>query len=212
MAESRVDTVILDVGNVLVHWDPYHLYRKIFLTGDGQPDDERITWFLANVCTPDWNIQQDLGRSIVEANSTLIRRFPEWRTEIEAYYDRFHETIPGPIDSTVTCMRRLQEAGVPVHGLTNFGRETFVMAQERFDFLNQFDGVVVSGEEGLVKPDPAIFELIVRRFKLSPPTCLFVDDSQANIDAARALGFQVHHFTDPAALPPHFAALGLLPD
>ena len=212
MTGTRVDTVILDVGNVLLEWNPRHLYRKIILTEAGRPDEARIDWFLDNVCTMGWNIQQDLGRSIAEANSTLIRRFPEWQAEIEAYYGRFHDTIPGPIETTVTCMGQLQDNGITVHGLTNFGRETFIMAQERFDFLRQFDGVVVSGEEGLIKPDPAIFALINQRFELNPEACLFVDDSKANIDAARALGFQVHHFTQPGALPTHLSALGLLPE
>jgi 2-haloacid dehalogenase len=208
---STVDAVVLDVGNVLIEWDPRALYRKIFLTSDGAPDEERIDWFLTNICDSAWNIQQDLGRSIVEGNAALIRRHPEWRAEIEAYYARHGETIPGPINSTVTCMRDLRAAGMPVHGLTNFGRETFAMAQARFDFLNEFDGVVVSGEEGLVKPDPAIFTILTNRFKLTPARTLFVDDSQANIESANALGFQVHHFTDPGALRPHLTDLRLLP-
>jgi 2-haloacid dehalogenase len=204
-----VDAVILDVGNVLIDWNPRALYRKILLGAGGQPDEARIDWFMANVCTQDWNIQQDLGRSIADAERTLHRQHPEWQIEIAAYYGRFQELIPGPVETTVNCMRRLREAGIPVHGLTNFGRETFAMTRQRFDFLRDFDGVVVSGEEGLVKPDPAIFKLLIQRFKLTPSRSLFVDDSQANIDTAQALGFQVHHFTRPELLPPHLTALGL---
>jgi 2-haloacid dehalogenase len=208
--EARVDAVVLDVGNVLIEWDPRALYRKLFLTEGGTPDEAKVDWFLTNICDQAWNVQQDLGRSIAEANGTLIQRHPEWRAEIEAYYTRFHDTIPGPIESTVACMRALKDAGTPVHGLTNFSRETFAMAQARFDFLNEFDGVVVSGEEGLIKPDPAIFHLMAARFKLSPDRTLFVDDSPANIGSASALGYQVHHFTDPGALRPHLVDLGLL--
>jgi 2-haloacid dehalogenase len=208
--DREADAVVLDVGNVLLDWDPRALYGKIFTTDDGRPDTGKVEWFLGNICTQVWNVQQDLGRSIVEANATLTRQHPEWRDEIEAYYERFHETIPGAIESTVTCMRDLRGAGIPVHGLTNFGRETFAMARERFDFLNEFDGVVVSGEEGLIKPDPAIFNLMVNRFKLAPERVLFVDDSAANIESARALGFQVHHFTNTTALRPHLIDLGLL--
>ena len=210
MNSPAIDAVILDVGNVLIDWNPRALYRKIFLTPNGQPDEAQVDWFLANICTQDWNIQQDLGRSIVDAEATLRRQHPEWQAEIEAFYGRFQETITGPIETTVRCMARLREAGIPVHGLTNFGRETFAMTRQRFDFLRDFDGVVVSGEEGLIKPDPAIFKLLIQRFKLTPERSLFVDDSQANIDTAQALGFQVHHFTRPELLLPHLTALGLL--
>ena len=208
--DREADAVVLDVGNVLLYWDPRVLFRKIFTTDDGWPDTDKVEWFLANICTQVWNVQQDLGRSIVEANATLTHQHPEWHAEIEAYYERFNETISGAIESTVACMRDLREIGIPVHGLTNFGCETFAMARERFDFLNEFDGVVVSGEEGLIKPDPAIFDLMVNRFKLAPERTLFVDDSSTNIEAARALGFLVHHFTDTTALRPHLMELGLL--
>ena len=207
---AKVDAVVLDVGNVLIEWDPRALYRKIFLTDAGAPDEAKVDWFLSNICDQDWNVQQDLGRSIAEANAALIQRHPAWRAEIEAYYDRHADTIPGPIESTVASMRALKAAGIPVHGLTNFGRETFAMARERFDFLNEFDGVVVSGEEGLIKPDPEIFNLVTRRFKLSPARTLFVDDSRVNIDAASALGYQVFRFTEPKALGPRLVDLGLL--
>ena len=209
-AKRSLDAVVLDVGNVLVRWDPRALYRKIFLNADGAPDEDKVAWFLANICDPKWNIQQDLGRSIIEGNAALIRKHPEWREAIEAYYGRHLEALPGPIESTVACMRALKDTGLPVHGLTNYGRETFTMAKTRFDFLSEFDGVVVSGEEGLVKPDPAIFEVLITRFKLTPKRTLFVDDSRANIDTAHDLGFQVHHFTEPDALMPCLVEQGLL--
>lgn len=209
-AQRSIDAVVLDVGNVLIQWDPRALYRKIFLNADGTPDEDKVVWFLDTICDQHWNIQQDLGRSIAEGNAALIRKHPEWREAIEAYYGRHLEALPGPIESTVACMRALKNAGLPVHGLTNYGRETFAMAKTRFDFLNEFDGVVVSGEEGLVKPDPAIFEILTSRFKLTPKRTLFVDDSRANIDAADKLGFQVHHFTAPDALMPCLVEHGLL--
>jgi 2-haloacid dehalogenase len=207
---GSIDAVVLDVGNVLIHWDPPALYRKIFLNPDGTPDEDKVAWFLANICAPEWNIQQDLGRSIAEGNAALIRRHPELRDAIEAYYGHHLEALTAPIQSTVDCMRALQNAGVPVHGLTNYGRETFAMAKTKFDFLNEFDGVVVSGEEGLIKPDPAIFQVLIVRFKLTPGRTLFVDDSAANIAAASRLGFHVHHFTDPVALKPCLIWHGLL--
>lgn len=208
--DREANAVILDIGNVLLDWDPRTLYGKIFTTDDGRPDTDKMEWFLANICTQVWNVQQDLGRSIVEANATLTLQHPKWHAEIEAYYERFNETISGAIESTVACMRDLREVGIPVHCLTNFGSETFAGAREQFDFLNEFDGVVISGEEGLIKPDPEIFGLIVNRFKLAPERTLFVDDTLANIKAARSLGFLVHHFTDTTALRPHLMELGLL--
>ncbi len=204
-----IDAVVFDVGNVLVHWDPRAIYRTIFLADDGRPDEAKVECFLATICVPDWNVQQDLGRSIAEGNAALIRKHPDWKVEIEAYYGRHLDAIFAPIESSVACLRALRAAGIPVHGLTNYGREAFALARTKYDFLNEFDGVVVSGEEGLIKPDRAIFQVLINRFKLTPERTLFIDDSRANIDTAAAMGFHVHHFTDPAALPPHLVALGL---
>ena len=210
MPEETVRSVILDVGNVLLDWDPRHLYRKIFLQEDGKPDEERVAWFLENICTQDWNIQQDLGRSIAAARADLIARFPEWKVEIEIYHDRYDEMIPAAIETTVDCMTDLQARGIPVHGLTNFSAEEFARTRQRFDFLNRFDNVIVSGEEGLIKPDPRIFKIAIHRFELVPGSTLFVDDNNHNICAARKIGFHVHHFTTPDGLRSNLEHLGLL--
>jgi 2-haloacid dehalogenase len=201
--------VVFDVGNVLIRWDPKHLYRKVFTVADGTPDEARIDWFLDNVCDMAWNVAQDLGRPIAEANALLVERHPELQAEIQAYYGRFQEMIPGPIAESVAALERLKAAGVPVYGLTNFGRETFPPTRERFPFLASFDGVVVSGEERVIKPDPAIFRLLTARFGIEPSRTLFVDDSPRNIAAAEALGFHVHLFDEPAALAGTLERLGL---
>jgi 2-haloacid dehalogenase len=193
---SAVEAVLFDVGNVLIHWDPRHLYRKIFRTSDGTPDEERVEWFLGTICTTPWHIRHDLGRSPEEQTSELIRLHPEYRSEIEAFYGRFQEMIPGPLNGIVAAKQRMRTAGIPVYGLTNFCAETFRETRERFGFLREFDGVVVSGEEGMIKPDPRIFELCVSRFGLIPGRTLFIDDSERNIETANELGFRTHHFVD----------------
>lgn len=207
---SAVDAVLFDVGNVLIEWDPRHLYRKIFRTPDGAPDEERVEWFLGTICTTPWHIRHDLGRSPEEQTSELILRHPEHRTEIEAFYDRFQEMIPGPIEAIVTAKKAMRASGIRTYGLTNFGAETFRDTRERFPFLKAFDDVVVSGEEGVIKPDPRIFGLCIERFGLIPGQTLFIDDSERNIEAARNLGFETHLFAGPEDCLEHLVRLDLI--
>lgn len=207
---TAIDAVLFDVGNVLLEWDPRHLYRKIFVTGGGQPDEERIEHFLSAVCTTPWHVQHDLGRTIAEQFAELKPRHPERHDEIDAFYSRFQEMIPGPLEEIVAAKRTMKSAGIPVYGLTNFGAETFAETRTRFPFLNEFDDVVVSGEEGLVKPDPRIFELCIARFGLTPKRTLFIDDSARNIAAADGLGFATHHFTGAPDCLARFRELGLI--
>lgn len=195
MTESRnIDAVVFDVGQVLIEWDPRHLYRRVFTHDDGTPDEARVTWFLTEVCPPAWNIEQDRGRSIADAEAEALARHPDMGPAIRSFYGRFHTMIPGPIPGTVAVLEALKAAGFPVHGLTNFGAETFPTARRRFGFLNAFDTVVVSGEEGVIKPDPKIYEILIERAGLTPARTAFVDDSAANIAAAQKLGFQAHRF------------------
>lgn len=195
MAEARaIDAVVFDVGHVLIEWDPRHLYRRVFTNPDMTTDEARMTWFLTEVCPPAWNVEQDRGRSIADAEAEALSRHPDMGPAIRSYYGRFQTMIPGAIDGTVQVLRSLKTAGVPVHGLTNFGAETFPQTRCRFDFLNLFDTVVVSGEEGVIKPDPKIYELLIERAGLNPSRTAFVDDSPRNVDAAQGLGFQAHLF------------------
>jgi len=194
VAEPGIDAVVFDVGNVLIEWDPRHLYRRVFTNDDGTPDEARVAWFLAEVCTADWNVEQDRGRSIAEAEAEALARHPGMGPAIRSFYGRFQTMIPRAIDGTVAVLEALKAAGMPVHGLTNFSAETFAPTQRRFGFLNRFDTVVVSGAERVIKPDPRIFEILIERARLIPARTAFVDDSPHNIEAARTLGFQAHLF------------------
>lgn len=201
---TRITTVVFDVGNVLISWDPRHLYRRIF---DG--DEERVERFLAEICTPEWNLEQDRGRSFAEAVAERVAAFPQWRAEIEAYDRRWHEMVPGAIEGTVRILAALRAAGVPTYAITNFSAEKFALARARFPFLDGFLGTIVSAHEKLVKPDEAIYRLLVERYGLSAEECLFIDDSPANVAAARAVGMAAHHFIDPARLAQALRAEGL---
>ncbi len=182
--------VVFDIGNVLISWDPRNLYRKIF-----SGDEERVGWFLDNICTAAWNLEQDRGRPWPAAVAELSARHPDWTAEIVAYDTRWHEMIPGAIEGTVSILENLRASGVPTYAITNFSAGKFALARQRFPFLAAFDGIVVSGEERLLKPDPAIYTLFLDRYGLAAADCVFVDDSAANIASARAIGFHTHHFT-----------------
>lgn len=203
-----IDAVVFDVGQVLIEWDPRHLYRKVFTRDDATPDEARVDWFLAEVCHPDWNVEQDRGRSIAEAEAEALSRHPDMGPAIRSYYGRFQAMIPRAIDGTVAVLETLKAAGFPVHGLTNFGAETFPRTRARFGFLNAFDTVVVSGEEGVIKPDPRIYEILIERAGLDPARTAFVDDSPRNIEAARALGFHAHEFRGADGFRSWLQALG----
>ena len=191
---NTVDTVLFDLGGVLVDWNPRYLFRKVF------DDEDEMEWFLANVCNPSWNEQQDSGRTIAEATDELISAYPTHADNIRAYYTRFDETLSGPISGTPDLLAAVKSTGSRVFALTNWSAETFPVARKRFSFLALFDGILVSGEEGLKKPDPEIFHLSVQRFDLQPETTLFIDDSPTNIAAAASLGFTTHHFSAAAEL------------
>lgn len=191
---ATIDAVVFDVGNVLIEWDPRHLYRRVFTNDDGTPDEARVDWFLAEVCHHDWNVEQDLGRSIADAEAEALARHPDMGPAIRSFYGRFQSMIPRAVDGTVEVLEALKAAGMPVHGLTNFSAETFALTCRRFAFLNAFDTVVVSGAERVIKPDPRIFEILIERAGLTPSRTAFVDDSPRNVEAARRLGFHAHLF------------------
>jgi 2-haloacid dehalogenase len=187
-------TLVFDIGNVLIGWDPRHLYRKLFA------DPARMEWFLAEVCDLDWNLEQDRGRPFADAVAERTALHPDLAAEIAAYDRRWAEMVSGPIAGSVALLQAIRAAGVPNYAITNFSTEKFAVAQAMFPFLTGFDGIVVSGEERLVKPDPAIFRLLLDRYGLSAGDCLFIDDSLANAEAARGVGMHAHHFTGPERL------------
>lgn len=198
-------TVIFDLGGVLIDWNPRYLYRKLF---DG--DEAAMEAFLGAVCTPHWNERQDAGRRFAEAEAELIALHPEKEQLIRAWRLRFGETIRGAIDGTVAVLTELKLRGTPLYALTNWSGETFPTQLPRFPFLGWFRGIVVSGDEGMIKPDPRIFHLLLERHALRAEDCVFIDDNAKNAAAAEALGIHGLHFRDPKALRADLAALGLL--
>lgn len=201
---QRITTVVFDIGNVLVAWDPRNLYRRYF-----QDREDEMEWFLKNVCTPAWNIEQDRGRSFAEAVNLLVKEHPpEWHPMIRAFDEEWHETISGPINGTVAILKKLKDSRVPVYAITNWNQHKFREALERFDFLKSFDGIVVSGDEGLLKPDRKIFELFFDRYGVTPQSAVFIDDSLHNVEGARVAGMQALHFTSPDALARDLRELG----
>ena len=196
--------VLWDVGNVIVRWDPRTLYTKIF------PDPHERDRFLGEVCTMAWHGEHDRGRTFDEGVAHLTAQHPHHAEPIAAWRDRWWEMFSGAIQETEAVIEALHAAGVPQYGLTNMSIETWPGTQALSPVFARLRDVVVSAEEGLIKPDPLIFEITLARVGLEPHELLFVDDSAANIAAARALGFDTHHFTEPAALRPAMEARGLL--
>lgn len=196
-------TAVFDVGNVLVRWDPFRVYREMI------PDEAKRHWFLQNVCTSAWNLEQDRGRSWEEGVALLVANHPEWEAQIRAYDERWHEAVPGLIEDSVAVLEDLKARGDKVYAITNFSREKWAECLIRFPFLQSFDGVVVSAHERVIKPDPAIYRILFERYDLAPEDCIFIDDSAKNIETARALGMQGIHFVEPIDLRAALAAYGL---
>ena len=196
--------VVFDIGNVLVHWEPRALYRKIFAT------EAEVDWFIANVCNSAWNLEQDRGRSFAAAVREATSRFPEHAEAIAAYDLRWHETMPGPIDGTVGILEELRQRGTPLYAITNFNQDKFRETVERFAFLRTFRDIVVSGDERLLKPDPAIYRVLLERNGIDAAACVFIDDSEKNVRGAEAVGMKAIHFTTPQALRADLAGMGLL--
>jgi len=196
--------VVFDLGGVLIDWDPRYLYRRLLAS------EEEVERFLGTVCTPEWNRAQDAGRSWAEAVDTLAARHPDQAGLIAAYRDRWPEMIAGPFEETVRVLADLRAAGVALYALTNWSAETFPVAQRRFDFLGWFEGTVVSGQEQLVKPDPRLYRLLAQRHGLDLRHSVFIDDTPANVVAARELGMLGLDFVDAERLRADLTAHGLL--
>ncbi|HEU5009470.1 MAG TPA: HAD family phosphatase [Gaiellaceae bacterium] len=204
MIDSALTTVVFDLGGVLVDWDPRYLYRQLF------DDADAMESFLTEVTTAEWNAHQDAGRPWAEAIEVLVAEYPERRELIEAFHRRWPEMLAGEIPGTVEVLAELRAADIRLLALSNWSAELFPIARERFDFLEWFEAIVISGDVGVNKPDRRIFEHLVVRFGIEPKAALFVDDSPANVDAAQTLGFHVVQFTDAPALRIELVELGLL--
>ena len=204
-ASPRRRVVVFDLGGVLIHWDPRNLYRKLFAG-----DENAMESFLSEVCTVEWNERQDAGRTFADALAELLPRHADKIDLIEAFGKRFDEMITGAVAGTVDIVADLKRAGVPRYALTNWSAETFPPQRNRFPFLSWFDGIVVSGEEGVIKPDPRIFRILLDRYRIAPDEAVFIDDNPANARAAEALGIHGIHFRSPPLLRRELEALGLL--
>ena len=194
MSPPVIQHIVFDVGRVLLHWDPELAFIRII------PDAGERRWFLANVCTPAWNLEQDRGRSWAAAEAEAIARHPDHEENIRAFRSNWHEMVPHAYEDSVLLLRGLIRAGHDVTLLTNFASDTFREARGRFGFLDETRGATVSGEVGLLKPQAEIYNAHADRFSLEPAATLFIDDSPANVDGARSAGWNAVLFTDVKSL------------
>ena len=202
---NNLNTVLFDLGGVLVDWNPRYLYRPLF-----QGDDEAMEHFLATVCAPEWNHEMDAGKQFAIAVRERQALFPEHAKLIALWKDGWEQMLREPIDESVAILAELRDRGHRLLALTNWSAETFPIARTRFPFLSWFEHIVVSGEVKLAKPDRRIFELTMQRASLDPTTTVYVDDSLPNIEAARPLGFNAVHFATPGKLRAELTRLGLI--
>ncbi|WP_454848482.1 HAD family hydrolase [Rhizobium binxianense] len=200
---TDIKHIVFDIGRVLIHYDPNIPFSRLI------PDEVERNWFFANVCTHDWNIEQDRGRSWADAEAQLIERHPAREEQIRAFRKHWHEMVPHAYEDSVAIMEGLIEEGRDVTMLTNFAPDTFREAQARFPFLVRPRGVTVSGDIGLIKPDAAIYEAHTRSFGLDPAATIFIDDAPANIEGAKGFGWNAVLFTGAEKLRSDLAAHGL---
>lgn len=192
---QTINTIIFDLGGVLIDWNPRYVYRTIF------DSEEEVDWFLNNVCTSEWNERQDEGYLLVKATEELIAKFPEWEKEIRAYYGRWIEMLGGPIEETVEIFRQLKKnTALKIYALTNWSAELFPIALDRYDFLHWFDGRVVSGEEKMRKPFHGFYQLLLSRYIVKAEETLFIDDNLRNVKAAEELGIKSIHLSNAVDL------------
>lgn len=201
---TEIKHIVFDIGKVLIHYDPNLPFSRII------PDAQERQWFFENVCTHDWNIEQDRGRTWADAESLLIEQYPDREEHIRAFRKHWREMVPHAYDGTVALFNSLMDAGKDVTMLTNFAADTFVEAREMFPFLNRPRGVTVSGEIGLIKPDVAIYQRHASDFDLDPAHTIFIDDTLPNVEGAKAAGWQAVHFTSPEKLRDDLAGFGIL--
>jgi 2-haloacid dehalogenase len=204
--QTKRSVAIFDLGGVLIEWNPRHLYRKLF-----NGNEAAMEQFLATVCTTAWNERQDAGRSFAEGTRELLPQHADRLDLIEAFGKRFDEMILGAIDGSVALLAELRQRGVPVYAITNWSAETFPPQRERFPFLAWFEGIVVSGFEGVIKPDPRIFRILCERYRVAPESAVFIDDVARNAAAASATSIHGIHFRSPEQLRRELVAVGLLP-
>jgi 2-haloacid dehalogenase len=202
--KTNIGAVVFDFGGVLIGWDPRNLYRDYF------PDRASMERFLEEVNFMEWNALQDKGRSFDEGAAALSREFPRYRDLIRAYRDHWELSLGGEIRETVAILRRLKRQGYALYGLSNWSAETFPIARKKHSFFDLLDDMVISGSVGLIKPDPEIYRYLLNKTKRKADECLFIDDSEKNVLAARQLGFAAVHYQSPVQLEAELSRLGIL--
>ena len=188
---SKIKNIVFDFGGVLIDWNPRYLYRSYFAG-----DEERMEWFLQNVCTYPWNIQMDGGKPFAEGVAELTALHPEWAEAIGVYHTRWAEMIGGEVEGTASLIKRLKAAGYRVFGLTNWSMETYPLIRDNYEVFSLFEGVVVSGEEHLLKPDEKIYRCLLERYSLEAAESVFLDDNADNVAGAEAVGMEAVRFVD----------------
>ncbi|UOQ80178.1 MULTISPECIES: HAD family hydrolase [Hymenobacter] len=205
MSSSVITTIVFDLGGVLIDWNPRYLYKKLFT------DEQEMDAFLNTITTPDWNEEQDAGRTLAEGTALLVAKHPEHRELIEHFYGRWPEMLGGAIQGTVDILTELRASGrYRLYALTNWSAETFPIALEQFEFLHWFEGIVVSGTEKSRKPFPDFYHTLLTRYQIEPSQAVFIDDNERNIHAAEAVGLHAVHFQSPEQLRTELAALQVL--
>ena len=202
---TEIKNVIFDLGGVLIDWNPEYVYLEVF-----NGDREKMKWFFDEICTMDWNENQDAGYSLQQATEERVKLFPEYEEWIRIYYGRWEEMLGKQIDGTVTILKQLiDNPNYKVVALTNWSAETFPVALERFDFLHWFEGIVVSGTEKMRKPFNEIYELTLNRFNIEASQSLFIDDNARNIEAAKKIGINTIRFNNPTQLKSELKSLNI---
>jgi len=202
---SEIKNIIFDLGGVLIDWNPEYVYLEVF-----GGDRKKMQWFFDEICTMDWNENQDAGYPLQQATEDRVKMFPQYEQWIRMYYGRWEEMLGDSISETVVILNKLlKNPDYRVAALTNWSAETFPVALERFEFLHRFEGIVVSGTEKTRKPFADIYKITLDRYLLDPKASLFIDDNKRNIEAAQALGIQTIHFENPQQLASDISSLGI---
>ena len=200
---TQIKNIVFDFGGVLVDWNPRYLYDKYF------GDEQQAQWFLDNICLYSWNLQMDGGKPFAEGVAELQAEHPEWAEAIGIYHTRWVEMMGGEVEGTADVLRRLKEKGYGIYGLTNWSAETFPLIRDTYPVFGEFDGIVVSGEEHLLKPNAAIYHCLFERYNLQPEESIFIDDNADNVAAAKAVGMESVRFVDAATLVQQLAEFGI---
>ena len=199
----KIENIVFDFGGVLVDWNPRYLFKNHFR------DEKEMEHFLKNICTDEWNVEQDRGRPLSEGTILLQEKFPEYHSLIQLYYGEWSKMLKSEIPGTVALLHQLKTS-YKIYGLTNWSAETISIAYERFSFFKEFDGIVVSGHEKLIKPDKKIYHLLLDRYQLKAENTVFIDDNINNIKVAEEVGMYAIHFENPAQLKDSLMSMKLL--